>query len=595
MQKRNGPFARGLLLFCVSMLLAGCGSSSGRHLGSGLPPGGSGGTPLPPPSGGGFPPPPPLPDPSPGQIVVSGIVTFDRVPFAAAAGGGLDFAAVNDTAPVRGATVEAINEADGAVLATTTSSDTGAFAFALPASLNVHIRVKAELVRTGTPAWDFRVLDNTDGNALYALDGPAFNTGTAATLDIGDLHAASGWDSGSNSYPNDGARSAAPFAILDTVYNNLGLVLGTDASTVLPPLELFWSPANTPNPGTGDPDTDLPAGDIGTTFYLASDGTVGSLPAIYILGAQDDDTDEFDSHVLAHEWGHYFQDNFARDDSLGGDHALDSLLDLTVAFSEGWGDTFSAMASGDPLYRDSFNTAQAMDFAFDLESQPAPATPGWFSESSIGSLLYDFYDGAGADAEPVQVSFASLWSALDTMADTDAFTGIHPFVRALTAIEPTQQAGIEALLAAQNIEPQPSDDFAPNETNDGGDAQNLPVYRPIAVNGGAQRLCTTGSPAAFYDALGNRRYLRLDIVGLAQTVTISVTRSAPNAALDPDVFIYAQGDELAGNDDPGPTSTISALTLQAGTYVIEAYDFAWIGDPPAPAGTGCFNISVTSP
>ena len=28
------------------------------------------------------------------------------------------------------------------------------------------------------------------------------------------------------------------------------------------------------------------------------------------------DADEFDDHIIVHEWGHYFEDNFSRSDSV---------------------------------------------------------------------------------------------------------------------------------------------------------------------------------------------------------------------------------------------------------------------------------------
>ena len=78
---------------------------------------------------------------------------------------------------------------------------------------------------------------------------------------------------------------------------------------------------------------------------------------IYILGdftALGGDTDEFDQSVIAHEFGHYVEDRFGRSDSIGGDHGGSAtLLDLRVAFGEGWGNAFSGMVLGDPIYRDS--------------------------------------------------------------------------------------------------------------------------------------------------------------------------------------------------------------------------------------------------
>jgi len=32
---------------------------------------------------------------------------------------------------------------------------------------------------------------------------------------------------------------------------------------------------------------------------------------LYILGDANSDTDEFDDHVIIHDWGHYFEDKFS--------------------------------------------------------------------------------------------------------------------------------------------------------------------------------------------------------------------------------------------------------------------------------------------
>ena len=64
-----------------------------------------------------------------------------------------------------------------------------------------------------------------------------------------------------------------------------------------------------------------------------------------VLGEEDVDTDEYDRDILAHEWAHYFEDRVARTDSIAGGHSPADLLDLRVAFSEGWGNSFAAMAT----------------------------------------------------------------------------------------------------------------------------------------------------------------------------------------------------------------------------------------------------------
>ncbi len=171
------------------------------------------------------------PGPTP-TVVVSGRVTFDRVPIGPGATQGLNFAAVV-LAPVRAVTVEALAQSGGAVLATAVTNAAGDFSLTVPASTGMSLRVKAELLRTGAPAFAFRVRNNTANNALYALDGAAFDSGTANQQR--NLHAASGW--GGAGYT--GPRAAAPFAILDTVYQAYNLVLSAEPNASFPALDLF--------------------------------------------------------------------------------------------------------------------------------------------------------------------------------------------------------------------------------------------------------------------------------------------------------------------------------------------------------------------
>jgi hypothetical protein len=130
---------------------------------------------------------------------------------------------------------------------------------------------------------------------------------------------------------------------MDTVYTAMQKVLSVAPATAFPPLKVFWSVNNTKFSG------DIAQGQIGTTFFLARD----SGAEIYVLGKADLDTDEFDAPVIAHEWGHYYQASFSRDDSTGGAHSTSDLVDRRLAFSEGWGNAWSGIALGRSNYVDS--------------------------------------------------------------------------------------------------------------------------------------------------------------------------------------------------------------------------------------------------
>ncbi|MCB4778193.1 MAG: hypothetical protein LGB53_00985 [Sulfurovum sp.] len=153
----------------------------------------------------------------------------------------------------------------------------------IPADTDVKIRIKAQMYKTGTPGWDVRVVDNTNRRSLNIVETTLFNTG--ASQKIKYIYFPSGW--GKYSYITP--RVAAPFAILDTTYKCMQLVLSADPSTVFPLLKVNWSELNNISIGHYD------RGDIGSSQY--KDGQ------LYILGKADKDTDEYDAPVIAYEWG----------------------------------------------------------------------------------------------------------------------------------------------------------------------------------------------------------------------------------------------------------------------------------------------------
>jgi len=222
--------------------------------------------------------PPPNPSScSPGDVLVSGHISFERVPHNAGVDGdsSLNYA-LTSPQPVRGATVQAIYT--GGQLSTVTDA-AGNYSICVPPNTDMVLRARAEMLRSGgEPSWNFTVVDNTAGKSVYALQSSSFNSGTTPVTK--DLLAASGWNMVSTSYT--GTRAAAPFAILDTVYDAVQKVVGACSGARFPALKLNWSVNNVPLSG------DASLGRIGSSYF---DGT-----EIYLLGAEDNDTDEYDEH-----------------------------------------------------------------------------------------------------------------------------------------------------------------------------------------------------------------------------------------------------------------------------------------------------------
>lgn len=561
------------LAVLAGMLLSACG-------------GGGGG-------GGGNPP--------PANVTISGRITFSRIPFDVTLDNGLNPAATV-ALPAREVTVQAIDASNQSVLATAVTDGNGNYSVSVPSNRNLFIRARAEMVKTGTaPTWNFSVRNNANSDALYAVDGDAASSGAANGTR--DLNAPTGF--GTTTYT--GVRAAAPFAILDTVFSAKQLVLGATPGAVFPALSLFWSEQNRPTAGRFCPDD----GDIGTSSYIVfspnelDQCTVAKAnpDGIYILGnfsVAGGDTDEFDQSVIAHEFGHYLEDRFARSDSIGGLHGRGDLLDLRVAFSEGWGNAFSSMALGDPIYRDS-SEGTSFDFQIDMEGDDQ-LNEGWFSEGSVEEILWDVFDPANEPGDTVALGFTPIFNVMTgAVASTDAVTSIFPFASALRAANATSQAGIGNLLDQESIFG--TDDFGGGESNDGSDANVLPVYRAILLNTPISVCSRSPDGNDNTNKLGNRVFLRFDN-NVARLVAIQVDGAANGSgttfATDPDVFVLRKGALVAvGLDTPaGPPphttaghETIEPFQVAAGTSIIEVYDFELdrvVGTQPR-----CMTVSVT--
>ena len=531
-----------------AMLAAGCGGGGGGG-------GGSSNN-----GGGGNPPANPGP--------VSGRISYDKVPFSAV-GSGLDYNSVID-APVRGAVVEAIDNANGStILATTNTDASGNYSLSPPNGSTFFLRVKAQLLQSGSPSWNFRVVNNTNADSLYVMQSTARTyDGSAMTL---NLRAASGWTGASYTQ----TRVAAPFSLLDVAYEMKNLIVTADATAQFASLDIHWSPTN----AATDP-FDPPSGAIGTTFYTPGLG-------VFVLGVQNVDTDEYDQHVIAHELGHYIQDVFSRDDSIGGGHGPGDLLDMRVAFSEGWGNAFAGMVKDDPRYRDSFGPAQAADFDVNVESDNF-GSQGWFSEESVQSIFYDLFDAAADANDSVTLGFAPLFQVLEVgLPPTEALTSIFPFISQLRAGNPGAAAGIDAIVNSEQIVSTMIDELGSTETNPGGDATNLPIYRSASVNGGSQQVCSSIANGDEGNRLGNVRFLRFN--ASTQGVTI---RSAGPVGSDPDLGLYRQGLVRESIADSVATGIEQfSIVLTPGSYVLAVYDFL----DPDVAGSSCMTVTITSP
>jgi hypothetical protein len=493
-----------------------------------------------------------------GTFTVTGRVTYDFVPavFSGATNTGrLDFAAAQQR-PVRNGEVRVLEGT--AVLATTHTASNGSYSLTFTSSGSAPLTVQA-VARTAAPV--VIVEDNTSNNAVWAI-GASVPAGGGTV----NLHATHGWTGASY---NPATRTAAPFAVLDSMYGAAAAFLAVRPALAFPPLKVNWSPRNT----TATNGT-VADGFLGTSYFDSEDNE------IYILGKDGVDTDEYDNHVIVHEWGHYFEANLSRSDSLGGDHGAGDILDPRVAFSEGWGNAASGMLTGDPLYVDTSFSGGGQDaWGFDVETDSIPTddpNPGVFSEASVMRALYDAFDTTD------EASWEQLSLGLGPIADaftgghrtSDALTTIASFVTALRA-GGVNSTRLNALLAHYAIGAITTD-FGD------GDAALRSKFTTVGALPFNQTASLDGRVASNFSGQ-NQYYV---VTGNGARLTVSATSTQ-----DVSLTAYRRGAIVGFADDflANATESLSFNGAPGATYVITLTGFGAVN------GTYSVTLSITSP
>lgn len=515
--------------------------------------------------------------------IISGRVSFDRVPFGSL-GTGLDFAGVAPQ-PARGVVVELVlppvgsTTCEGSVLDTVLTDGGGYYALdAGNDSTQVCVRARAQLYRAGSPGWNIAVADNTDGNNLYVMADS--RVASAADEPERDLHAASGLSGSIYAGP----RVAAPFAILDTACKAMNTMLSFNSSAQFGTLSLLWSVDN------GEESGALSEGKIGSAFFNPD------ARAIYLRGDADSNTDEFDEMVIAHEFGHFLTHTFSRSDSIGGEHDLSQNLDPRLAFDEGWATAFAGLALGTPYYRDSMvkiDPADANEYAFDIGGSESWYARGWYGEASTQLLLYNA--GLSSGLNSLLATFTS-----NAYRGNPALASVFSFAAVFKQNNPALASTFTSAMNAENING--GDAFASGETHAPNPARDLPWYSPISV-GSPVQICSSDQYGV-NNKLSNRRYLRLDIGAagryriLAQPAAGYANAVAGLELLQGSSYLDPGSTDVYLDYRTGSTANPSVATtwqLEAGvTYVLGVFHLGnQLVNSGTPArGYQCLNVSV---
>ncbi len=435
--------------------------------------------------------------------------------------------------PIRDARIEVFDQVTGGLFTSTSTDYEGNFQTVAPVGANYGVRVLSH-----SDVWGVTVADNTAGSGVY-LEAMALDPELPALLVATDLDRVSG-----------------AFNILEVVRRGDVFLNTLDPSLPLPELTIFWSPLNTSVRG------DVTQGQIGGTFFSVSDGTA------FVLGDRSTDSDEFDDAVLLHEYAHLLAASFSRDDSRGGEHVLGDVLDPRVAWSEGWANFFSAAVRDESMYRDSYGVGGANVLEYDLEENVPPGDqPGYWSEFSVHSMLWDFLDDADDAGGTVEIPLAAIWSAFRGLADAVPFVYSPTYLERLVAIEAIDIAAVEQIARQRSI------DFA-----SGAD--------PTVSNPFPRLVTGAGSVVGEVDSLTRQRnnlaqsahLYSFDVAGGAVSLRLDVTGLGPGGstgANDLDLFLLDGAGRVVGRSDRGLNgqSELISTFLPAGRYFVEIRSF----------------------
>ena len=542
------------------------------------------------------------------QVTVAGKIQFEFVPPNANCRG-LNFNAVQ-VRPSRGITVQLVDgNNDNNILDTTRTDANGDYALSnVAANTDVRIRVRAELKQAGAPGWDVEVRDNVDTSPsppplgqrpLYVVQWAPFNTGG---LNISDANftAETGW--GGSSYT--GTRAAAPLAILDQVYTGMQSILAERPSEVFPPLDMFWSVNNTL---TSPLNIDL--GELTASFYSTG------IDSLFLLGDANVDTEEFDDHVTMHEWGHYFEDNFSRSDSIGGPHTIGQSLDARLAFGEGFATALAAIVLKEQQYCDTSAPITSAGFGLSTESENR-GDQGWMNEMSVATFIYDLWD---TDVDGTDNSSIGFGPILDTIigpqANTNALTTLFSFTTELkSTLAGADLAFVNSQLDRENIERTTNDIWGASQNlivtvpNQGRDV--LPLYTDMPTNG-TINICTNSDYDNGRDGnkLAEHRFLRfVTNTGSAYNITVTTTTPTPPTndpaptppdeirdQSDPDIFIWRRGALVGlGNSGEANVETLTTQFLPADTYAVSLQEWRYEDDSASSDFPEqiCFDVTV---
>lgn len=499
------------------------------------------------------------------------------------------FTGVEPSLPIRLATVQVINNATGAVLATGATNETGDVSISVGAGGTTDIVVRCFSRSNQFGGFSQRVTDGS--NVEFSVSSavfPAWNLNT--NLAFGTVVAQKVIAAG---------NQGGPFNILDQMVSGFQYVKAQGAGNPPASLRVIW-------PGSGSFAS-------GTTANIATG-------------------DGFDDLLQLHEFGHLIHDLYSDNDEPGGSHTFgESDQDPRLSLGEGWASFFGGAVRqfrgfNEPgFYLDCSGTGQTGGGSIQLRMRFEDGFPftnttgGEADEGAVFCALWDIIDttatldGNLVDDDPVNGSFLFNGSQTAEQMHWSVFTGPVNTAADLTIrnlwnglFAPTDHGHHAELLAAL-------DGWDMRFSNDVLEPNNTPATASaisLSPSWSATRTLYFSSANPPAPGEGDSDYYRFSATA-GSTVSIETRYPGGNADAetygDPQLDLLRPNGTLFATDNDGGTGRNALLANQlldqsgtwtARVYTSHAYRRTGSYDLRAqllsgPAG-GCVNVATSS-
>ena len=529
------------------------------------------------------------------DIKVTGTISYDNVEVSSQ---GYDYAHITQN-PVRGASINLIDE-EGNIVSSTHTDENGVYEIHAPNAARYSVELVAELGSDQTQPNYISVRDNFTASdkvrnpeltEVYSFTLLPIQTVSASLTNI-DFNAALNWDSSSNTY--DSGRTAPIFVLLDQAYDMQTFLRNWKSDYEFAPLYIFWNENNVAVNGVwwnGEIKKSHVSGHNPSSLMVASDDEVN--------------IDEYDRTIIAHELGHYVLSNLSRDETLGGEHSLQSAMDERQSFAEGFASYFSWLLTGSEELIDSEGLSNGVTFVANIFDNPIDEfDKGWFYEDVNSDVLKNVTLGNsnfGLNAKGYSFVFNVI---AENMKSSDALISIHSFLGNSIKRDPNLQNSLSDFAASKGITS--VDEWGQGEIYSVLDYLSinnlehtyLPLYRDMAV-GIPIDVCLNDVVAGSGNRLGVFAYLKLDILdGGDYLVEWSSNEGAPSILsqnhLGPRFLSGGGLDDNAESNLYG-SRVINDVPAELNIITVAFYGNEFPGaDARAPqVGSGCMTITIS--